>query len=283
MNTFAIATNDVPIQKGCMGMPVKAFDKFSTQIPNSSQDVSFAGILNSRKETASTPAPIFNESNPPKNDPDMAAGLIGEDETSFPAFAVAVFTKTPNPATPAPVIALDLQAVAFASTPAKAEGESPSVQALPDVPISSPSCKIWLEIPLGGATKPDNRIFSEPGPPQDHAPAANNLPNEESAFPGKAAGPDQMLKTLFTSTSAMTEKTDASIMNPAALQENGPTTPGKAPDSERTAEAGLETESADEDRTARHHLTKDARHHVESKFTDRVANLLLQKEGGPRT
>ena len=364
MKTFAIATNDVRIQKGSMTMLMKALDKFFTETPHSSKDVSFAGILNRRKGTASTPAPIFNKKNPPANDPDLTAGLIGKpvaadtspkakqtkglavlspsedneatpadsrrspvsiliDETSFPAFTDIVFTKTPNPATLAPVIALDLQEGAFASTPATTEGESPFVQALPDGRISLPSGKIWLDISLERATKPDNRISSETRPTEDHAPAANNILNEETAFPGKAPGPDQMLKTRFTSTFAMTEKTDAAIMNQATLQKGGPVIPGNAADSERTAkhpltsasiktektdaaimnqatlqkggpvipgnaadsertvEAGFETESADEYRMARHHPTKDARHPVESNFMDRVANLLLQKEGSP--
>jgi flagellar hook-length control protein FliK len=405
MKAFAIATNDVRIQKGGMAMLVNALDNSSTETPHSSQDVSFAGILNRKKGTASTPAPIFNKKNPPTNDPDMTAGLIGKpaasgtslktkqakdlivlspseeneatpadtqkspvsilsNEMSFPAFTDTVFTKTPNAATPAPVIALDLQEGALASTPATTEVESLFVQALPDGQVSLPSGKIWLEISLQKATKPDNRISPEIRPTENHAPAANKILNEETALQGKAPGPDQMSKTLTTLTFAMTEKTDATIMNPLALQKGGPTTPDNSADSEgmvkfpltsapdkmakadtaimnpasiqkegptapgnradsegmvklpltsapdktakadtaimnpasiqkevptapdnradseRTAERGLETESADKDRMARHNPIKDARHLSESKFMDRLSNLLLQKEGG---
>jgi len=190
MNTFAIATNDVRIQNGGMAMPVKALDKISTETPHSSQDVSFAGILNRRKGTESTPAPIVNKKTPKTNDPDMAAEIIDKDETSFPALTDAVFTQTPNPVMLAPVIALDLPEGAFASTSATIE-------------------------------------------------TANNILNEETAFPGKAPGPEQMLKTRFTSTSEMTEKADAAIMNQAALQKDVPVTPGKAADSEQTAKHPL--------------------------------------------
>ena len=364
MKAFAIATNDVRIQKGGMAMLVNALDNSSTETPHSSQDVSFAGILNRRKETASTPAPIFNKKNAPANDQDMTAGLIGKpvaagaslkakqakgltvlspsgeneatpadsqkspvpilsDEMSFSAFTDTVFTKTPNPAMPAPVIALDLQEGAIASAPATTEVESLFVQALPDGQVSLPSGKVWLDISLQKATKPDNRISSETRPMENHAPAANKILNEETALPGKAPGPDQMSKTHTTLTFTITEKTDAAIMNPAALQKGGPTapgnsadsegmvnfpltsapdkmakadtairnpssiqkegptTPGNRADSERTAERGLETESADKDRMARHNPIKDARHLSESKFMDRVASLLAQKEDSP--
>jgi hypothetical protein len=79
MKTFAIATNDIRVQKGCMAMPLKVLDKTSTETPHSSQDVSFAAVLSREKGTASTPASIFNKkNNPTMNNPDMNAGLISK-------------------------------------------------------------------------------------------------------------------------------------------------------------------------------------------------------------
>jgi flagellar hook-length control protein FliK len=309
MKASAIATNGVRIQKGGMAILMKALDKISTETPHSSQNVSFAGILNRKKEIASAPAPIFNKKNQTTNDPDKTAVPIGKpvtadtspkakqtigltvlspskdikatpadsqktpvstltDETSFPAFANTAFTKAPNPATPAPVIALDLQEGPFASTPAATEGESPFVQAMPDGRISLPSGKIWLDISLQGEINPDNRISSETMPAEDHDPVAGNILNEETAFPGKASGPDQILKQCFTSTLAMiensepaakppltsapikTEKADMAIMNKAAFQKDEPVTTGKVADSKQTARHALtsalvKTEKAD--------------------------------------
>jgi hypothetical protein len=78
MKTFAIATNDIRAQKGCMAMLLKALDKMSTEASHSSQDVSFASVLSREKGTASTPASIFNKNNPTMNNPDMNAGLISK-------------------------------------------------------------------------------------------------------------------------------------------------------------------------------------------------------------
>jgi len=78
MKTFAIATNDIRVQKGCMAMLLKELDKTSTEASHSSQDVSFAAVLSREKGTASTPASIFNKNNPTMNSPDMNAGLISK-------------------------------------------------------------------------------------------------------------------------------------------------------------------------------------------------------------
>ena len=78
MKTFAIAKNDIRVQKGCMAMLLKALDKMYTETPHSPQDVSFAAVLGREKGTASTPASIFNKNNPTMNNPDMNAGLISK-------------------------------------------------------------------------------------------------------------------------------------------------------------------------------------------------------------
>ncbi|MFH1081226.1 MAG: flagellar hook-length control protein FliK [Pseudomonadota bacterium] len=281
MKTFAIATNDVRIQKGCMAILMKALDNNFTETPHSSQEVSFAGILNRRKGTALTPAPSFNKKDPTTNDADMTTELIGKtivadtspkakqtnsltiisppkdheetpsdnrkapvsiliDGTSFPSYTDTVFTQTSNHAMPAQVIAPDLHEETSSSMPAITERGSHFVPAFPDGRISLPSSNNkWPEIFLQRATKPGNRVSSETIHREDFAPAANNILNIETAFPLKAPGSDQMIKTHFTPTSAKTEKADAASMNSITFQKDGSATPGKGADSEQTVEALL--------------------------------------------
>jgi flagellar hook-length control protein FliK len=269
MKAFAIATNDVRIQKSGLAMLMKALDKISTEKPHLSQDVSFAGILNKRKGTAATPAPILDKNNPATNDPDMTAELIGKSVAAdAPAKAnqikdfTILFPSGDNEATqadskksPVSILADEMSFPAFTDTVFTKTSNS-----APPAPV------IALAL-----------LASTPAIIE----AADNVLNEETAFSGKAADSEQTAKHPLTSESVKMEKTDAATMNPAALLKEGAAAPGNTADSERTAEAGLETESADEDRMARQHPTKDARNPVESKFMERGANLLLQKEGSP--
>ncbi|MBA4396420.1 MAG: hypothetical protein C0394_03435 [Syntrophus sp. (in: bacteria)] len=99
MKTFTITANDVRLQKGCTALLVKAPGAISTETPQSSRDLSFAGILNRKKESVSGLAHSFKNKMPPADQPDMTEAFIGKaafSDTSLKASQTDGLTVLPS-------------------------------------------------------------------------------------------------------------------------------------------------------------------------------------------